>query len=170
MQARTWWINEPLVMAASNPTGEDLAQLRAEGFSVVISFLEEQKQPPKYDKQPAVADGWTINSFPVGEGGTPSMAQFSEFIAFVSALPEGTRVLMHCESGLGRTACMAAAYWIANGLTAEKAIARVCQAASDDSWKTLQREGILREFARLRGGAVHRLSPSPKSWQLQAEK
>jgi hypothetical protein len=46
MQARTWWINEPLVMAASNPTGEDLAQLRAEGFSVVISFLEEQKQPP----------------------------------------------------------------------------------------------------------------------------
>ena len=36
MQARTWWIDEPLAIAASNPAGEDLAELRAEGFSVIV--------------------------------------------------------------------------------------------------------------------------------------
>jgi protein-tyrosine phosphatase len=148
MQARTWWIDEPLVMAASNPMGEDLAQLRAEGFNVVISFLEEQKQPPNYDKQLALAAGWTLYSFPIEEGGTPSMAQLSEFVAFVSALPEGTRILMHCESGLGRTAFMAAGYWITKGLAADQAIERVRQAASEGGWKTPRRESILREFAR----------------------
>jgi atypical dual specificity phosphatase len=130
--------------------GEDLAQLRAEGFNVVVSFLEEQKQPPNYDKQLALAAGWTLHSFPIEEGGTPSMAQLSEFIAFVSAWPEGTRVLMHCESGLGRTACMAAAYWIANGQTADAAIERVRQAAWDGGWVTPQRERVLREYAGLR--------------------
>ena len=149
MQARTWWIDEPLVMAASNTMGEDLAQLRAEGFSVVVSFLEEQKQPPNYDERMALAAGWTLYSFPIEEGGTPSMAQLSEFIAFVRALPGGTRVLMHCESGLGRTECMAAAYWIAKGLPQDEAIERVRQAASDEGWITPQRVGVLREFAEL---------------------
>jgi protein-tyrosine phosphatase len=148
MQARTWWIDKPLMMAASNPMGEDLTQLRAEGFNVVVSFLEERKQPPNYDKQLALAAGWALYSFPIEEGGTPSMAQLSEFIALVSALPEETRVLMHCESGLGRTACMAAAYWIARGLAANEAIGRVRQAASDEGWITPQRESALHEYAR----------------------
>ena len=153
MQARTWWIDEPLVMAASNPTGEDLAQLRAEGFGVVISFLEEQKQPPKYDKQSAVAAGWTMYSFPIGEGGVPSFEQLAEFIRCVKALPGQVKILMHCESGLGRTAFLAAAYWIAHGLTAEKAVARARQAASDDGWKTPQRESVLRRYAQLQESA-----------------
>jgi protein-tyrosine phosphatase len=136
-------------MATSNPTGEALAKLRVEGFNVVVSFLEEQKQPPNYDKQLALGASWTLYSFPIEEGDTPSMAQLSEFIAFVRALPEGTRVLMHCESGLGRTTCMAAAYWIAKGLPPDEAIERVRQAASDEDWITPQRVGVLREFAEL---------------------
>ena len=53
---------------------------------------------------------------------------------------------MHCESGLGRTAFMAAAYWIANGLTATEAIDRVKRSASDDGWNTPQRKSILRKY------------------------
>jgi protein-tyrosine phosphatase len=150
MQARTWWIDEPFVKGSSNPTDEDLAQLRAEGFSVAFSFLVEQKQPPRYDKQSAVVAGWTIYSIPIEEGGAPSPDQLSEFIASVKALPEGTRTLMHCESGLGRTACMAAAYWIAKGLTAKEAIARVRHAASDKKWIIPERERVLQEYANLR--------------------
>jgi atypical dual specificity phosphatase len=153
MQARTWWIDEPLVMATSNPSDEDLAELHSQGFSVVFSFLDEQKQPPKYDKQSAVAAGWTMYSFPIGEGGVPSFDQLAEFITCVKALPRQVKILMHCESGLGRTAFMAAAYWIANGLTAEQAIARVRQAASDDGWKTPQRESVLRRYAQLQESA-----------------
>jgi protein-tyrosine phosphatase len=56
---------------------------------------------------------------------------------------------MHCESGLGSTAFMAAAYWIANGLAADDAIARVRQAASDGGWITPLRESVLRHYAQL---------------------
>jgi hypothetical protein len=146
IQARNWWIDEPLVMGSSNPTDQDLGQLRAEGFSVVFSFLDEKEQPPNYDKQRAIASGWKTCSCPVEEAGVASLDQLSEFIASVKALPRGTKVLMHCESGLGRTAFMAAAYWIANGLTATEAIDRVKQAASDDGWNTPQRESILQKY------------------------
>jgi hypothetical protein len=100
--ARTWWIDEPLVKAASNPTDLDLAQLRAEGFSVIFSFLDEKEQPAKYDKHCAAASGWIIRSYPIKEGGAASLDQLSEFNASVKALPPGTKNLMHCESGLGR--------------------------------------------------------------------
>jgi protein tyrosine/serine phosphatase len=54
---------------------------------------------------------------------------------------------MHCESGLDRTAFMAAAYWIAAGLAADTAIARVRKAASDGGWITPLRENVLRHYA-----------------------
>jgi hypothetical protein len=153
MQARTWWINEPLVIAASNPTGEDLACLRAEGFSIVFSFLDEKKQPPKYDEISTAATGWVICSSPIEEGGVPSLEQLAASTALVKALPSRTKILMHCESGLGRTAFMAAAYWIAKGLGIGEAIARVRQAASEDNWINPQRESRLREYAKLQEGA-----------------
>jgi hypothetical protein len=79
MQARTWWIDEPWMIAASNPADEDLAQLRAEGFSVIVSFLDEQRQPPKYGKKCAAAAGWLLYPFPIGEGGVPSFDQLADF-------------------------------------------------------------------------------------------
>jgi protein tyrosine phosphatase (PTP) superfamily phosphohydrolase (DUF442 family) len=99
----TWWVDEPLVMASSNPSGEDLARLRSQGFSVVISFLDERKEPPKYDRRSAAAAGWTTISIPIEEGGVPSPDELSEFRARMRAWPEGMKILMHCESGLGRT-------------------------------------------------------------------
>src|SRR5262249_10068101 len=135
---------------ANNPTDEDLVRLRSQGFSVVFSFLDEKEQRPKYDKKCAAASGWRICSFPIEEGGVASLDQLSDFIASVKAFPGDTRILMHCESGLGRTAFMAAAYWIANGLTAADAIDRVNRAASDASWNTPQRECALHEYARRR--------------------
>jgi ADP-ribosyl-[dinitrogen reductase] hydrolase len=146
LQARTWWIDDPLVRASSNPTDEDLAELRAEGFSVILSFLEG-KQPTRYTSESAVAAGWQMISIPIQGGGNPSLAQLSEFIASVNALPKRTKTVMHCESGLGRTTCMAAAYWIAKGLSADEAIARVKQAASDASWITPERERLLKDFS-----------------------
>jgi ADP-ribosylglycohydrolase/protein-tyrosine phosphatase len=153
LKTRTWWIDEPFVKASSNPTDGDLSQLRSQGFSVVISFLDEKKQPARYSKKSAADAGWVAHSIPIAGGGVPSLEQMSEFIAFVNTLPAETRILMHCESGLGRTASMAAAYWIAKGLSADEAIERVRQAASDGGWNTPERECVLRKFARLQEGA-----------------
>jgi protein tyrosine phosphatase (PTP) superfamily phosphohydrolase (DUF442 family) len=147
----TWWIDEPLIMGSGNPTCQDLDQFRADGFEVIFSFLQEEEQPPKYNKQAAVAAGWTIYSFPIKEDGVASLDQVSEFITCLKAQPKGLRVLMHCESGMGRTAFMAAAYWIAKGLAADNAITRVRKAVSDGGWITPEREDVLRRYVQLQG-------------------
>lgn len=145
----TWWIDEPLVLASSNPGDEDLARLRAQGFGVAVSLLEESEQPPRYDRRSAALAGWSIHSIPVEEGGTPSLDQVREFTALLAGPPEGTKVLVHCESGLGRSAFMGAAYWIARGVTAREAIAGVKRAAASADWKTAERERRLREYEKL---------------------
>ena len=102
MSTLTWWINEPVVMGFSNPTDEDLVRLRADGTSVAVSLLEESKQPPRYDKESAQFAGWSIHSIPIAENQAPSLDQIREFTARLAAMPEGTKVLVFCESGLGR--------------------------------------------------------------------
>jgi protein tyrosine phosphatase (PTP) superfamily phosphohydrolase (DUF442 family) len=85
VQAHTWWIDEPFVIGASNPSDQDRDQLLADGFGMIFSFLEEEKQPPKYNKQSAVAAGLTVYSFPIAEGGVASLDQLSEFMQRVKA-------------------------------------------------------------------------------------
>jgi protein tyrosine phosphatase (PTP) superfamily phosphohydrolase (DUF442 family) len=101
MSPYSWWIDEPHVKASGNPSDADLALLRAQGFSVVVALLEEKTQPPRYDKKSAALAGRAIYSVPVEEGGPPSLDQLSEFTARMRALPEGTKALVRCESGLG---------------------------------------------------------------------
>jgi protein-tyrosine phosphatase len=152
----TWWIDEPRLLASSNPNDEDLAQLRAKGFSVAVSFLEEEKQPPRYSKNAAEPAGWSIYSTPIEEGGTPPLNEVCKVTALVRALLEETKVLVHCESGVGRSAFMGAAYWIAKGLTASEAIARVRQAGVKADWNTQERETLLHEYAALLRDARNR--------------
>jgi protein-tyrosine phosphatase len=148
MPTFNWWIDEPLVIGSSNPSDEDLGRFRAQGFSVALSLLEEHKQPPKYGKF-AATEGWSIYSIPIVEGRAPSLEQFHEFTDRLRTLPAGTKVVVFCESGLGRTACMGAAYWIMKGLTAGKAIERVRKTVSDSDWITEERKQILARYAEL---------------------
>ena len=136
MATFTWWIDEPLVKGSGNPSDEDLAQLRDQGFGVAVSLLEERKQPPRYDKQSALDAGWSIYSIPIEEGSAPSLEQIREFTTTLGALAPGTKVVVFCESGLGRTSCMGAVYWIAQGLKASQAIARVNEACGATDWAT----------------------------------
>jgi hypothetical protein len=57
----TWWIDKPVIRGSANPTDRDLQALRAEGFTIAVSLLVESKQPPRYDKQSALAAGWSIH-------------------------------------------------------------------------------------------------------------
>lgn len=158
MPTCTWWIDEPLVLASSNPGDEELERLRARGFSVAVSLLEESKQPPRYDRSSAALAGWSSHSIPSEEGGAPSLDQVCEFTARLTGLPEGTKVLVHCESGLGRSAFMGAAYWIAKGLTAREAIAYVTRASASADWSTGERARRLHQYEKLQrdGGTKRR--------------
>jgi protein tyrosine phosphatase (PTP) superfamily phosphohydrolase (DUF442 family) len=107
MSTFMWWIDEPSVKGSRNPRDEDLRELRAQGFDVAVSLLVESEQPSAYDKKSAEANGWSIHSIPIAENLAPSLDQIHEFMARLTGLPKGTKVLVFCQSGKGRTARMA---------------------------------------------------------------
>ena len=75
-----WWIDESLIRGSANPTDADLQELRAEGFTIAVSLLVENKQPPHYDKQSAQTAGWSIHSIPIEEGAAPTLEQIRDFM------------------------------------------------------------------------------------------
>jgi protein tyrosine phosphatase (PTP) superfamily phosphohydrolase (DUF442 family) len=104
-----WWIDEPLVLGSSNPSDEDLVRLRGQGFRVLVSLLQEKKQPPRYDVKVAAQTGWLRYSISVEDFHSPSLDQLRQFKSLLDGLSQGTKVLVHCEGGFGRTGTMAAA-------------------------------------------------------------
>jgi atypical dual specificity phosphatase len=56
----------------------------------------------------------------------PTMEQFKEFLEIMNKAE--VNVVIHCQGGSGRTGTMGAAYWIAKGMSAHKAIDKVRQA------------------------------------------
>jgi protein-tyrosine phosphatase len=151
----TWWIHEPSVRGSSNPTNEDLETLRAQGFNVVVSLLYEKEQRPRYDLKRAQALGYVRRSIPIRDfvvrqgqkrDGAPTLAQLLEFTKLMESIPPGSKVLIHCQGGNGRTGAMAAAYWIAKCMTADAAIQQV-RSANPCAIETPEQEAVLREFA-----------------------
>lgn len=55
----TWWIHEPFVLGSSNPSDRQLAQLRAQGFTVLVSLLNDKAQRPRYDVHAVGQAGWS---------------------------------------------------------------------------------------------------------------
>ena len=115
----TWWIDSPRVLGSPNPSTADLEQLRLEGFEVIISLLREQEQTPKYDVARAIELGFIKHNIPVKDFNPPTVEQLLEFIRIVEPLAEGTKMVIHCQAGMGRTGTFAAAYWIGKGMAAD---------------------------------------------------
>ena len=145
----TWWIDEPWLLGSSNPTTADLEQLRAGGFTVVVSLLREDEQSPRYDPYRVLASGYTRHNIPVRDFQAPTIAQLIEFVELLRCASAGTKVLVHCAGGSGRTGMFAAAYWIAKGLSAAEAIDRV-RRARPEAVETLEQRSVLEEFAASR--------------------
>ena len=152
VQRFRWWIDEPVITGSANPTDGDLQELRAKGFTIAVSLLVESEQLPRYDKQSAVSAGWSIHSIPIEEGVAPSLEQIRDFMNLLETVPAGTKVVVFCESGKGRTACMAAAYWVNKGFSASDSNVRMSEACATSEWVTAERRRVLEEFIR-------RLSP-----------
>src|SRR5262245_45419376 len=89
---RRWWIDEATVLASSNPTDDDLSALRAEGFGLAVSLLDENHQRPRYDPRSAASSGWMLYTIPVDhQADTPTLIQACEFVALVGAVSHVTK-------------------------------------------------------------------------------
>ncbi len=144
-----WWIDEPWLLGSSNPTTDDLKKLRVEGFNMIVSLLEEDLQAPHYDAATVGAMGYKRRNIPVQDFHPPKLRQLAEFVDLLARQPEGTKIIVHCYAGVGRTGTFGAAYWIARGLSVDEALKKI-RNARPQAVETVEQHDALEEFARTR--------------------
>lgn len=122
MQGFSWIVEGELaampVPGRNRPLTEDADFLESRGIGTVISLTET---PPSFEAT-------SIQQFriPVVDFTAPTLQQMIEFVDVVSDSTAGGKpVAVHCTAGLGRSGTMAAVYLVANGATADEAMARV---------------------------------------------
>ena len=116
------WIDRPHLAALARPRSlEDLQWLRQQGIEVLISLTEE---PLRRDW---VNDaGLLAFHEPLEDMEPPSQEQLDRCVSAIArANDRKMGVAVHCGAGLGRTGVVLAAYFVARGLSASNAIARI---------------------------------------------
>jgi atypical dual specificity phosphatase len=100
---------------------DDLPLLVRAGIGSVVSLLNIPSDAAVY-----ASAGLGYLCLPIPDGYAPSLEQMLEFLRFEREQRElGRVVAVHCAAGLGRTGTVLAGYVIADGCSAESAIARI---------------------------------------------
>ena len=103
------------------PVAEDLAFIGEQGIAVLFSLTEDE-----IAVELAAEYGVEVVHLPVKDFTAPTMAQLEDFVARASAeMADERAVGVHCGAGKGRTGTFLAAYFVAQGMTAAEAIARI---------------------------------------------
>jgi atypical dual specificity phosphatase len=116
------WIEKPLLAALARPSGpEEFVWLREQGIEVLLSLTEDR---PRRDW---IEDaGLLVYHEPLEDMEPPSQDQLDRCVsAILRANERKMGVAVHCGAGLGRTGVVVAAYFVARGLSAANAIARI---------------------------------------------
>jgi hypothetical protein len=142
----TWWIDKPHLLGSRNPASTDLKRLRGDGFGVLISLLCEEEQAPSYDIAYATALGYVRHNIAVKDFCPPTVEQLEQFVKLVDGLSPGTKTIVHCEGGTGRTGTFAAAYWVTKGRTVADALMYV-RKVRRHAVEAPEQEEMLTEFA-----------------------
>ncbi len=124
----------------TNPLDEDLAALHELGIVLLVSLTESA-----IPSETAAAHEIEVIHIPVPDMTAPSMEQLHQFTskAFESV---GTRPLtVHCEAGMGRTGTFLAAWFVAQGMGADDAIAEI-RRLRPGSIETEEQEQAVRDF------------------------
>jgi atypical dual specificity phosphatase len=138
------WIEKPLLAALARPTDpEDFAWMRSQGIEVLLSLTEDR---PRRDW--AEDAGLLVYHEPLEDMEPPTQAQLDRCVsAILRANERKLPVAVHCGAGLGRTGAVIAAYFVAKGLTAANAIARI-RRLRPGSIETDEQAEAIEEYAR----------------------
>ncbi|OWK45692.1 dual specificity protein phosphatase 23 [Fimbriiglobus ruber] len=116
------WVDRPRLAAHAMPgSAADLTWLRQSGIEVLLSLSESP--PPRHWVNEA---GMMAVHVPVPDMTAPTDRQIDLCLDTITrAVDSGMGVSVHCTAGKGRTGTVLAAYFVAQGLTADAAIRKV---------------------------------------------
>jgi atypical dual specificity phosphatase len=142
------WIEKPQLGALARPSSpEDFAWLREQGIEILVSLTEDR---PRRDW--AEDAGMLVFHEPLEDMEPPTQEQLDRAVSAIQrAMKLNMGVAVHCGAGLGRTGVVLAAYFVANGLSADNAIARI-RRMRPGSVETEEQAAAVEEFARRQRG------------------
>lgn len=140
------WIDRPRLAGMAWPeSSADLLWLRGQGIELLVSLTEDRPRRDWVNEA-----GLLLFHEPMQDMEAPSQEQLDRCVsAMQRAIGQGMGVAVHCGAGLGRTGTVLACYLVAEGQTADNAIARVRRLRPGSIETEEQAEAIV-EFARRR--------------------
>jgi atypical dual specificity phosphatase len=138
------WIEKPLLAALARPgSPEDLLWLRQQGIEVLLTLTEDRLSRDWTDEA-----GLLVYHEPLEDMEPPTQEQLDRCVSAIArALEKNMPVAVHCGAGLGRTGVVLAAYFVARGMSAQAAIARV-RRLRPHSIETEEQAESIEHFAR----------------------
>jgi protein-tyrosine phosphatase len=134
------------ICAMALPDEEETRLLAAAGFTVVVSVASEEYADPVRDW--CLAAGLRHLRYRVADMTAPALEDVRDFVAEVDyELRRGGMVAVHCLGGVGRTGTMVACYLVAQGSSADEAIAEVRRRRSG-SVQTRAQELCIARYAK----------------------
>lgn len=143
------WVQRELGAMAWPGSGPQLDEavrwLAEDDVDLVVTLTEN-----KLDESILKAYGMRSVQIPIVDFTPPTLEQIDQFVRTVrAAIDRDQRVAVHCAGGKGRTGTMVAAWFVANGATADEAITRI-RALRPGSIETPAQEAIVRTYAESR--------------------
>jgi atypical dual specificity phosphatase len=140
------WIEKPLLAALARPSEpEDYAWLREQGVELLLCLTEERPRRDWVEEANLL-----VFHEPVEDMEAPTQEQLERCVsAILRANERNMGVAVHCEAGMGRTGTVLAAYFVARGMSAAEAIARV-RRMRPGSIETDEQVEAIERFARQR--------------------
>jgi atypical dual specificity phosphatase len=137
------WIVDGRVGGMARPWPGDLAWLKAQGVTAILSLTERRPELP----------GFEVHHIPVVDMTSPTIEQLHAAVAFIrGVVAKGGAVVTHCTAGMGRTGTVLAAYLVGEGHPVEEALRRVRE-MRPGSVETLEQEESLATYAASLGEA-----------------
>jgi len=132
------WIVDGRVGGMARPSPHDLAWVKSQGVTAILSLTEAELDLP----------GFEVLRIPVVDMTSPTIEQLHAAVTFIrDVVARGGAVVTHCTAGMGRTGTILAAYLVGEGLPVEEALRRV-RRLRPGSVETAEQEEILEAYAQ----------------------
>ena len=116
------WITTELAVGYAPRSHSDLDAIRAQGIAAIVNLCAECYDLADSEKKA----GFEVYFVPVVDEEAPVMEDLEEAVAWiVDRLQFGSKVLVHCRFGIGRTGTLVAAYLMSRGHSLKAAIRKM---------------------------------------------